>query len=166
MGLKSRVLKVIGLCFERAQMLLLEWRQGKQPTTYSMETDLKSIWEHSGEVICTSLSASQRGSIHGDIPHREQRNWQMPFPSLVPQHNHRTICRNQCSADTGWLVCLYQTSPHPLQWKCLPSHDCISPSMAGPIPQINPNPYPHHVSWPRNFAGHQFWQWWWQMSFH
>ena len=83
-----------------------------------------------------------------ETPLWEQRNQLVPFPSTGPQHKQRATCGEQCSSDTGCLVCLHQQQqPLALQWSCLLSHSCLSSSTAGLTPR-RPAQAPAHTMSP------------------
>lgn len=140
-GSKPGVLKISRFGWDRAQKAWhCSWRQGKQ-TTYGYTVWKKWSEEHLGLIggrlfapigICPREAAFTESSLW------EQRNWQAPFPSHVPQHNQRMICRNQHSLDIGYLTCLHKALSPILLWNCYSQSQCSGP----PPPEEQPNPLP------------------------
>ena len=135
--LKPRVLKVNGLCRDRAQRVLHQsWKEVKQ--TMRGQIAWKQWFEEcqghtGGDYLLFSECISERQCMW-ILLLQEQKSWPAPFPSSVPQYKHRATCRKSSSTDTGYLTCYQPATPSSMpvklpfsvkltsvpEWKALP----------------------------------------------
>lgn len=136
-GLEPGALKVSLLVCGRAWRtlgLLLERRQGKQPTEVEYgNSNQKSLWGTQWEVSCSSQSMPQRGSIH-ERPLQEQRNCQEPFPSPGPHYKYRAQGQHSL-----FNLLIPNPAPPPMLWW---NHPFQSQCSRLPSSEDQPKPLP------------------------
>ena len=128
-----------------------------------------TVWKHQSEAylghtvgrLVTHLHVCPRQTEFRDRLNWEQRNLQVPSPSLTPLHKHRAMCGKQHlhSLPNSFML---RTPPTHSSRKNLPSQ----PRLPQSLPQkTSPNPCEPHL-WSRSFVRPCFWLQQWQVSFY